>query len=183
MNEMIKVNGGRISLGKPADDPVFGWDNEYGHLDVTVEPFMASKNLISNAEYLQFVLSGAYNNQKFWTEEGWTWKNNVQATYPKFWIKGRDTFLYRTVFELIAMPLDWPAEVNAHEAWAFCHWKGEGWRLMSEAEFRIIAKDTLLEKGEPAFSDQYNINMAYGSPTPVGFMEPLLAAITPYTEP
>jgi 5-histidylcysteine sulfoxide synthase len=170
-NEMIKVEGGKIALGKPTDAPVFGWDNEYGHLDVIVQPFMASKNLISNAEYLQFVLSGAYNDQKFWTAEGWNWKNTVQATYPKFWVKGRDTFLYRTVFELIAMPLDWPAEVNAHEAWAFCHWKGTDYRLLSEAEFKIIAKDTLMQKGEPACSDQYNINMAYGSPTPVGFMD------------
>jgi formylglycine-generating enzyme required for sulfatase activity len=69
------------------------------------------------------------------------------------------------------MPLDWPAEVNAHEAWAYCHWKGNDWRLLSEAEFNLIAKEILLKKGDPAFSDRYNLNFAYGSPTPVGFMD------------
>lgn len=170
-NTLIEVPGGTVTLGKPADHTVFGWDNEYGKLTQSVKPFAATKNLISNAEYLAFVLTGAYNDEQYWTEEGWAWKNEVNAVHPKFWVKQEDTFLYRTIFENITMPLDWPAEVNAHEALAYCAWKGAEWRLLSEAEFNLIAREILPKKGDPAFSDQYNINFQYGSPTPVGFVD------------
>lgn len=170
-NPIIHVTGAAVALGKPEDHATFGWDNEYGQLSVEVKPFAATKNLVSNAEYVEFVESSAYNDKKYWTEEGWKWKNEVKAVHPKWWIKQNDTFSYRTVFEEISMPLDWPAEVNAHEAWAFCHWKGPDWRLLSEAEFNLIAKKAKKQKGAPAFSEEYNINFIYGSPTPVGFMD------------
>ena len=170
-NNLIEVAGGNVTLGKPDDHSVFGWDNEYGQLMQSVKPFAATKNLISNAEYLAFVLNGAYDDQQYWTAEGWAWKNEVKAVHPKFWLKQNETFLYRTIFENISMPLDWPAEVNAHEAWAYCSWKGAVWRLMSEAEFNLIGRKILAKKGDPAFSDQYNVNFIFGSPTPVGFMD------------
>ncbi|KAA3624609.1 MAG: 5-histidylcysteine sulfoxide synthase [Bacteroidetes bacterium] len=170
-NKLIKVAAGEVTLGKPSDHKIFGWDNEYGTLTKQVPAFLATKNLISNAEYLVFVLTGAYNDEKYWTPEGWQWKNEVNAVHPKFWVKEQDTFLYRTVFENITMPLDWPVEVNAHEAWAYCSWKGEEWRLMSEAEFTLIADEIKKQKGDPAFSGSYNVNFQYGSPNPVGFMD------------
>ena len=170
-NTLVEVQGGEVTLGKPANNDIFGWDNEYGQLTKQVSPFQATKNLISNAEYMLFVLTGAYNNSQYWTEEGWQWKNEVNALHPKFWVKAQDTFFYRTVFENIAMPLDWPVEVNAHEARAYCSWKGEQWRLMSEAEFNLIANKIKEKKGDPSSSDQYNINFLYGSPNPVGFLD------------
>ena len=57
-NSMVENAGGKISLGKPKDFPTFGWDNEYGSRTVDVVPFKATKFLITNAEYLQFVSSG-----------------------------------------------------------------------------------------------------------------------------
>ena len=75
------------------------------------------------------------------------------------------------MFDEMSMPLDWPVEVNANEALAYCHWKGEGWRLLSEAEFTLIANENLENDPEPVFTENYNLNMNYGSPCPVGFME------------
>ena len=43
-------------LGKPVDFPSFGWDNEYGVRKVDVPTFKASKFLVTNAEFLPFVL-------------------------------------------------------------------------------------------------------------------------------
>ena len=36
------------------------------------------------------------------------------------------------------MPMDWPAEVNYHEAKAFCAWKGPDYRLPTEAEHHAM---------------------------------------------
>ena len=41
---------------------------------------------------------------------------------------------FRCVFSELAMPWDWPVEVNYHEAKAFCRWKGDHFRLATEAE-------------------------------------------------
>lgn len=42
------------------------------------------------------------------------------------------------MFDNISMPLNWPVEVNYHEAKAFCKWKGEEYRVISEAEHIAI---------------------------------------------
>jgi len=169
-NKIIAMPAGKVQLGKPQEDALFGWDNEYGKLEVEVQPFEATKNLISNAEYLEFVNQGFYNQKEFWTTEGWEWKNRVGAMYPKFWIKNDFGFSYRAMFDELAMPLDFPVEINAHEARAFCKWQGDDWRLLSEAEFTLIANENLANDPEPVFSNKYNLNMEFGSPTPVGYM-------------
>lgn len=170
-NELISCQGGAVKLGKPLADAIFGWDNEYGALTVSVKPFAAYKNLVSNAEYLEFVESNAYNDRQYWTEEGWEWKERVQAKHPKFWVLHNGTFRYRAMFDVMDMPLDWPVEVNALEAWAYCKWKGDEWRLLSEAEFNLIGSATLAQEEDPALSTAHNLHVKYGSPTPVGYLK------------
>ena len=42
------------------------------------------------------------------------------------------------MFDVMSLPLDWPVEVNYHEAKAFCSWKGPTYRLPTEAEHHRI---------------------------------------------
>ena len=42
------------------------------------------------------------------------------------------------MFDVMEMPLDWPAEVNYHESKAFCAWKGSDYRLPTEAEHHVM---------------------------------------------
>ncbi len=171
-NEWIEVEKGTTTLGKPQDSDIFGWNNEYGLLNIEVKPFLATKNLISNHEYLLFVESGEYANKTFWTAEGWEWKIRTKTQHPKFWVRNENTFLYRTMFDILEMPLDWPVEVNAHEAIAFINWKNEGSRLLSEAEFNFIAKKDKSDAFDPVFSQsRFNLNFEFGSPTPVGYFK------------
>ena len=51
-----------------------------------VPAFEASKFMITNGEYLEFVESGGYEDEKFWTEEGWKWKEFRQSKHPVFWV-------------------------------------------------------------------------------------------------
>ena len=69
-----------------------------------------------------------------------------------FWLSFAAEYRYRTIYEDIDMPLDWPVDVNYHEAKAFCTWKGAGapvlrfrrrvtcteYRLLTEAEHNIL---------------------------------------------
>lgn len=62
-----------MHLGKSYNDSVFGWDNEYGTRTVEVAPFKASKFLVSNGEFLEFVQANAYNKREYWSDEGYGW--------------------------------------------------------------------------------------------------------------
>ncbi|NEO57385.1 MAG: 5-histidylcysteine sulfoxide synthase [Okeania sp. SIO3B5] len=166
-NEMIEVAGGIVKIGKPADYPTFGWDIEYGDRQVEVSSFVASKYLITNADFLVFVKSGCYENQDYWTKESWLWKTENNIKHPKFWIPKNGGYKYRAMFDEIDLPLDWPVEVNHYEAMAYCCWKGENIRLMSEAEYNLATYGN----GKEAEVDNYNLNFKFGSPSPVGLLE------------
>jgi len=190
-NQLLKVAAAEVALGKPREWPSYGWDNEYGNSKRNVRSFEASKLMVSNGEFYQFVKAGGYAEQKYWTTDGWRWRHFRNAKWPTFWSKIGPANLHqyrlRTIFNVVPMPWSWPAEVNAHEARAFCSWKaeqdGEGasYRLPTEGEhIRLRSPSAPLSYAEPADdpvmnmsgaqfaeSGSFNLNLAYSSPAPV----------------
>jgi 5-histidylcysteine sulfoxide synthase/putative 4-mercaptohistidine N1-methyltranferase len=122
-NELIKVAAGSVVLGKDKSNPFYGWDNEYGTHCSDVNEFQASKFLVSNQEFLEFVEAGGYKNKTYWEVEGLGWLAFTRAHHPTFWLKKNHQWHLRLMTEEIAMPWDWPVEINYHEAKAFCNWK------------------------------------------------------------
>ncbi|MBD2357317.1 5-histidylcysteine sulfoxide synthase [Tolypothrix sp. FACHB-123] len=171
-NEMRLIAGGVVKLGKPQDDVTFGWDSEYGDRTVEVKAFLASKYLITNSEFLQFVQDGGYENSDYWDSESRNWQQLYNVQHPKFWISSTDGYRYRTIFEEIDLPLDWPVEVNYYEAIAFCRWKGENIRLMSEAEWNQALIYSQGDVSGVSNSTEHNLNLKYISPSPVGMFAP-----------
>lgn len=165
-NVLLPVKGGQITLGKSFDDPLYGWDNEYGNKSITVKDFKASKHLVSNEEFLEFVLDGGYETKAWWTEEGWAWKSYQLATCPRFWQKGKaGNWQLRTMCRVIDMPWNHPVEVNYLEAKSFCNWKarqtGKPIRLPSEAEWYCL-RDSVLTTDQPYWDKAPgNINLEY----------------------
>ena len=141
-NELLPVAGGHVVLGKPRNDPLYGWDNEYGRQINDVWDFSASRYLVSNQEFLGFVEDHGYENEEYWTEEGRKWVAFTKARHPLFWINSPGGFKFRTMAQVIDMPWNWPAEVNQLEAKAFCNWMaaktGRPIRLPTEAEWRRL---------------------------------------------
>lgn len=170
-NDWITVPESRVQLGKPFDFPTFGWDNEYGALAIAVPAFEASRNLVTNGEFHAFVAAGGYQNPYYWTTEGWEWRSAAEVQEPKFWEEVGGEYHYRTMFELVEMPENWPVEVNQHEANAYCAWKGGGARLLTEAEFQAIAQTAIHQPFDLPFENHYNLNIKFGSPTPVGMLQ------------
>jgi len=141
-NRLLTVAGGKVTLGKPKDHPLYGWDNEFGRHRFTVEEFSASQYLVSNREYLEFVEAGGYRTPAFWSEEGERWRQYSKAEHPLFWVRDGEGYRFRTMAREIAMPWDWPVEVNQLEAKAFCNWKarqtGLPIRLPTEDEWYLL---------------------------------------------
>ncbi|KDO16931.1 hypothetical protein SPRG_17611, partial [Saprolegnia parasitica CBS 223.65] len=127
VNPMVAVAGGAVHLGKDTSYPSFGWDNEYGAKDVVVGPFRASSQLVSNGEFWQFVKDSGYLNPSHWTTTGWAWRSYRNTKWPAFWRpdgpQGSHEYKLRAIFDEIPMQWNWPAQVNLHEAHAYCKWK------------------------------------------------------------
>jgi len=141
-NQLIKVAAGQVTLGKQKNDPYYGWDNEYGTHQANIGEFQASKFLVSNQEFFAFVEAGGYQNNQYWEEEGQGWLAFTHAQHPTFWVKKNHQWHLRLMTEEVAMPWDWPVDVNYHEAKAFCNWKksvtGLAVRLPTEDEWYRI---------------------------------------------
>lgn len=167
-NALVRVPGGTVTVGKSFDSAQFGWDNEYGHHEAPIEDFQASRHLVSNSEFLEFVRVGGYLNPHYWNEEGREWLAFSQAQQPTFWVKKPQGWFLRLMTEEIPMPWAWPVEVNYHEAKAFCNWKasatGKPVRLPTEDEwYRLYDAAGLSDIGEHAAAA--NIHLDHGAST------------------
>jgi len=139
-NELLDVPAGRVTLGKSKDAVLFGWDNEYGTHQAQIPAFKASKYLVSNAEYLDFVNDEGYRKSEYWCREGNAWRTFTKAHCPLFWRKSEEHYRLRTLSREIDLPLNWPVEVNCLEAEAFCRWKSqkEGKQLVLPTEDEYV---------------------------------------------
>ena len=151
-NKLINVAAGSVDLGKSFDSAFYGWDNEYGHHEAEVAGFKASQYLVSNQEFLEFVEAGGYEQNSFWSEEGLAWRQYTEAKHPAFW-RWQNGWRLRLMTEEIDMAWDWPAEVNYHEAKAFCEWKtvesGQQIRMPTEDEwYRLCSQAGVEELGD-----------------------------------
>lgn len=208
-NALVKLGGQGVkaALGKPTDFPSFGWDNEYGECHVPVPDFEVSQYLCTNAEYLEFVRAGGYQNAELWTKEGWRWIEYREVKHPVFWVCTQQckngcgdkgglsslshcvsaepaeggapkkakadpcyadfTFKLRTIYEVVDLPADWPVEINYHEAKAFCRWKGDAYRLPTEAEMALMRSapaagaEKSVESELIYTADAANLNLKY----------------------
>ncbi|CAD7946966.1 unnamed protein product [Amoebophrya sp. A120] len=64
----------------------YGWDNEFDSEQASLLPFQVSQTLVSNAEFLEFVLDDGYKKKHFWTEEGWRFVQDLNVDRPRFWL-------------------------------------------------------------------------------------------------
>ncbi|TYZ62568.1 hypothetical protein PybrP1_004769, partial [[Pythium] brassicae (nom. inval.)] len=198
VNELLAVPGGRVVVGKPRDFPTFGWDNEYGHRELDVPACHASKFLVSNGEFFEFVRSGGYLEPSHWSPLGWDWRCFRNTKWPQFWVpdgpSGSHQYSLRALFDVLPMQWDWPAQVNLHEAQAFCKWKNarDGNRdavvyhlttepihqLLRDAKDRSAdasSDDILTVQGAMATAAGKNLNVSYTSFSPVDAMAPTAA--------
>lgn len=162
-NDWVNIPAGDVTLQKTKSDPYYGWDNEYGAHSAQVPAFKAGRFLVSNAEFLEFVEAGGYQSNDYWQEEGRGWRNFARAEHPTFWLRSGKGWRLRLMTEEVAMPWDWPVEVNYHEAKAFCNWKtavsSEPVRLPTEDEwYRLYDVSGLAEVGDASANGNLHLD-------------------------
>ena len=165
-NELVDVPAGEVLLEKEYDNPVYyGWDNEFAYHKANIEQFKASKYLVSNGEFLEFVQEGGYSKLHYFSKDGLKWLDFTQAKYPTFWIKKEDDYYLREINRVVPLPLNYPVDINVYEAEAFCKYKSEKLGF----EIRLPSEDEYYRLNDyvKAQEQEANIGLAYFNQTPV----------------
>ena len=110
--QWIHIPVGEARLGRDRGSG-FGWDNEFGACTERVDEYRIRKCKVTNAEYLAFV------------DEG--------GSQPHYWRQAGRSWLLRTMFGEIPLPLDWPVYATHSQAAAFAAHAGAS--LPSEAQW------------------------------------------------
>jgi iron(II)-dependent oxidoreductase len=124
----LAVSAGPVVLGRSEG---FGWDNEFDAHTVDVAAFEMDRYKVTNGDYLKFIHAGGYE------DESLKWLAEKGIKRPVFWTSES---VYRTMFEEIPMPLDWPVYVSHAEASAYARWAGKS--LPTEAEWQRAAENS-----------------------------------------
>jgi iron(II)-dependent oxidoreductase len=131
------IAGGRFLLGAQAGDG-FVFDNEKWAHEVLVEPFCMARTAVTQAEFAAFVDDGGYARRKLWSDAGWQWRTEINATMPLYWEKRGAHWHTRRYHHVSPIAPAAPMiHVNWHEAEAYCRWAQR--RLPTEAEWEFAA--------------------------------------------
>jgi len=140
-NEMLKIPAGSTRLGLSRKNPTrFGWDNEYEAFDVDVPAFRIDKFMVTNGDFLNFLLDGGYEDPRLWSPADWQWKGQNSIHNPAFWENNVGEWLYHGMFQNFPLPLAWPVYVSHAEARAFARWTKKS--LPTEAQWQRAACGT-----------------------------------------
>ena len=171
----VSIPAGKACLGARFDDIPFGWDNEFGELVVDVPSFRIETLPVTNGEFFEFVVSGAYESECYWRAEDYRWKAREEKHHPTCWSKRGEGWFYRAMFDELPLSrvASWPVYVSLAEARAYARWRGK--RLPTEAEYHRAAfygpdeRETPYPWGSGWPGQQHgNFDFVAWSPVPVG---------------
>jgi iron(II)-dependent oxidoreductase len=132
--ELIEIPGGPCTIG--AAEQGFAYDNERPRHRTDVRGFMIARTPIVNATYLNFVEGGGYERREWWSDEGWSWKEEYDITHPGGWTADLAAEWRLRTLE----PLD-PDRPVVHISWfeADAFARAHGARLPTEIEWEKAA--------------------------------------------
>lgn len=170
----VVIPGGTFDMG--TNDGSAAYDNERPRHRVDVATFTIDRFPVTVRRYAAFVAAGGYRKREHWSDEGWSWLQEVGHEHPQGWIPDLDGgWLIRRFGHV--RPLN-PAEpvqhVSFHEAAAFA--REAGGRLPTEAEWEKAAswdperkRSRVYPWGDsPPTSEHANLLHRGWGPAPVG---------------
>ncbi|WP_183576590.1 ergothioneine biosynthesis protein EgtB [Mucilaginibacter sp. X5P1] len=134
--DFIMMDAGIYEIGFNGDG--FCFDNELNRHKVYLNAYEISPDLVTNAEYLEFINSGGYHDFRHWHAEGWDWVNTNKVEAPLYWHLIHGEWYNYTYNGLEPVEMKQPVcHISYFEAYAFAAWKGM--RLATEFEWEAAS--------------------------------------------
>ncbi|HWD76324.1 MAG TPA: ergothioneine biosynthesis protein EgtB [Solirubrobacteraceae bacterium] len=173
--EMVEVPGGECTIGAGGwGESGFAYDNERPRHRTDVRAYLIGRTPISNATYLTFVEGGGYERREWWSDEGWSWKEDYDITRPQSWTPD-----LRAEWRLSGLEPLHPDRPVVHISWfeADAFARAHAGRLPTEAEWEKAAtwdQEQLTARRHPWGDDppiagvHANLDALAGGPAAVG---------------
>ncbi len=118
----------------------FAYDNEQPSHKSYVYPFKVSRALVSNADYLEFIMAGGYSTPEYWLSKGYDFINQHNITKPLYWQQIDNDWYEYTLYGMGALQLHAPVcHISYFEAHAYASWRGLRLPTEQEAEIALNA--------------------------------------------
>jgi gamma-glutamyl hercynylcysteine S-oxide synthase len=169
----VLVPAGSFAMGTSIDP--WALDNERPSHEVHVDAFFIDTAPVTNAAYAEFMAAGGYDDERWWSAEGWAYRVKADLTAPRFWVRDGDGWLRDRFGVVEPIPPDEPVvHVCFHEAQAYAAWAGK--RLPTEPEWEKAARfDPATGRSrrfpwgdEDPGPEHANLGQRHLSPAPVG---------------
>jgi formylglycine-generating enzyme required for sulfatase activity len=127
VEDFLLVKGGKFIRGSK------DWDNSKPVKEIDLADFLIGKYPVTNQEFSGFIEANGYQTKKWWSPEGWQWREKEKVCEPLFWL---DRKWNGPNFPVVG--------VSWYEAEAYAKWlsekTGEIYRLPTEAEWEKAAR-------------------------------------------
>jgi len=138
----IEFSGGLTELGYSGDR--FAYDNEFPRHKTHINNFLLASTPVTNAEYIKFIESGAYQDHQYWFSDAWKIVRTENWNAPLYWQQIDNEWWYSTLGGMQRVDPNAPVcHVSFYEASAYAAWIDA--RLPSEAEWEFATKDVEIE--------------------------------------
>ncbi len=132
----ITVDEGLYEIG--FDGSGFCFDNELKRHKVYLHSYGIADRLVTNAEYIEFMESGGYDDFNLWHDEGWKWVRENRIEAPLYWYRHDGEWMQFTLSGLKpVVPGEVLKHISFYEAYAFAQWRGM--RLPTEQEWEAAS--------------------------------------------
>ena len=134
--DYAEAGNGIVQVGHDGDG--FCFDNETPRHDALLHPHEIGNRLVTNGEFRDFIMSGAYDDPLLWLSDGWATIRREGWDRPLYWDEALETEFTlggrREIDEHAPV-----THVSYYEADAFARWAGA--RLPTEFEWERAAAD------------------------------------------
>ena len=129
--QMIYIPAGEFLMGNNGHEP-YSYPDELPQHKVYLTGYWIGKFEVTRGQYKKFIEAGGYDNQAYWSPEGWIWKSSRKE--PGMWVE-------KSLWDSpeFTQTDDHPVVgVSYYEAEAFCKWAG--FDLPTEAQWEKAAR-------------------------------------------